>query len=232
MSELFAILVSAVEGSIVASIGAALVWGVLSVVLSPCHLAGIPLIVAFIGTRDNSSPMQAFALSTAFALGILVTLAGVGAATAAAGRMLGDLGRTGSLFVAVVFFAAGLSLTGILPQPLSTGDIKTTQKKGIASGFLLGLVFGIALGPCSFAFLAPVMGAAFKLAAGAPLHAAALFAAYGIGHCGVIALAGVSAGAVQQYLDWHAASRGGRYLRKTCGILVLLGGCYFVYIAW
>lgn len=232
MIELLTTLTGAVESSLVVSIAAALAWGVVSVILSPCHLAGIPLIVAYIGTRDNPSPRHALAVSTAFALGILVTIAIIGAVTAAAGRMLGDLGRTGSFVVAAVFFAAGLSLLGILPQPWSAPGGMTNAKKGVASGFLLGLVFGVALGPCSFAFLAPVMGAAFRLAAASPFHAGALFAAYAVGHCAVIALAGASAGAVQNYLDWTAASKGGRLLRKTCGVLVILGGCYFVYTAW
>ncbi|MCC5850801.1 MAG: hypothetical protein JJU29_22150 [Verrucomicrobia bacterium] len=30
---------------------AALIWGVLSILLSPCHLAGIPLIVAYVNRR-------------------------------------------------------------------------------------------------------------------------------------------------------------------------------------
>ncbi len=41
-------------------------------------------------------------------------------------------------------------------------DIK---KKGLLSGFLLGFLFGLALGPCTFAFMAPILGIAFSSAA-------------------------------------------------------------------
>jgi len=36
------------------------------------------------------------------------------------------------------------------------------QRKGLLAAFLLGLVFGIALGPCTFAYMAPMLAVAFR----------------------------------------------------------------------
>ena len=58
-----------------------------------------------------------------------------------------------------------------------------------------------------------------------------LLLAYGIGHCAVIVAAGTSTGLVQRYLDWTARSKGTAILRRICGVLVLAGGLYLIYVA-
>ena len=103
--------------------------------------------------------------------------------------------------------------------------------KGIVGAFILGLVFGIALGPCTFAFMAPILGVAFKVATTQAVYAALLLLVYGIGHCSVIVVAGTSTELVQQYLNWNEQSKGTIVLKKICGALVLLGGMYLLYTA-
>src|SRR5512140_536666 len=90
---------------------AALAWGALSVFLSPCHLSSVPLVVAYMnGDRDLPTTRRAAVLSASFALGTVGSIAAVGAVTVLAGRMAGDVGRTGSYLLALVFLAMGLNL--------------------------------------------------------------------------------------------------------------------------
>ena len=89
-----------------------------------------------------------------FAVGILVTIAAIGAITAVAGRMMGDVGRYGNYVVAVIFFVVGLHLVGVIPLSLSGAGQVGMKRKGYLAAFILGLVFGIALGPCTFAYMA------------------------------------------------------------------------------
>ena len=117
MQELFSQLSRAIEGAWFAAMAASFVWGVLSIVLSPCHLASIPLIVGFIDQQGRISTRRAFCISGLFALGILITIGLVGAITAAAGRMMGDLGGYGNYFVALVLFTVGLHLLDVIPMP-------------------------------------------------------------------------------------------------------------------
>ena len=231
LRQLLTDLTHAVEGTPAVALAASLLWGVLSILLSPCHLASIPLIVGFIGAQGRTSTRRAFAVSSLFAMGILITIAAIGAVTAAAGQLLGDLGPWGTAAVAVVFFAVGLHLLGVIPMPFSGPGQVGTKRRGLLAAFVLGLVFGVALGPCTFAFMAPVLAVTLKVAASQWIYGAALLAAYGLGHCSVIVVAGTSAELVQRYLNWNEKSRGSVILRGVCGAAVLLGGLYLLYIA-
>ena len=229
--RLFTSLTHAVEGTPAIALGAAFVWGVLSILLSPCHLASIPLIVGFIDQQGRMSTRRAFAISGLFAVGILTTIAAVGAVTAAAGRMMGDVGRYGNYFVAAIFFIVGLHLLDVIPMPWSGPGKVGMKRKGMLAAFILGLVFGVALGPCTFAYMAPMLGVTFKLAATSMGYGILLLGVYGVGHCSVIVLAGTSTGLVQRYLNWNEKSRGTVVVKRTCGVLVLLGGVYLIYVA-
>lgn len=231
MEGLFTSLTQAVDSTPLIALSAALIWGVLSILLSPCHLASIPLIVGFIDEQGKTSPMRAFSISLLFSTGILVTIAVIGVITAMAGRMMGDVGRYGNYFVALIFFVVGLHLLGVIPLGWSKPEHAGKERKGWFAAFVLGLVFGIALGPCSFAYMAPMLGIVFKLGGERPVYAGSLLLMYGVGHCGIIAMAGVSAGLVQKYRDWNDRSRGAFRLKKVCGILVIFGGLYLIYVA-
>ncbi len=231
MEKLFTTLTHAVEGTPAIALSAAFVWGILSILLSPCHLASIPLIVGFIDEQGRISTKRAFIISTLFAVGILITIGAIGAVTAAVGRMMGDLGKYGNYFVALVFFVVGLHLLGVIPMPWSGPGQVGMKRKGMLAAFILGLVFGIALGPCTFAYMAPMLGVTFKLAATNLFYGVSLLIVYGLGHCSVIVLAGTCTELVQRYMNWNEKSRGAIILKKICGVLVLIGGLYLIFIA-
>jgi len=227
MEALFNSLTRAVEGNPAIALGAAFLWGVLSVVLSPCHVATIPLVVGFIDQQGHLSTKRAFAVSTSFAVGILVTIGVIGAITAAAGQLMGGLGRYGNYILAVVLFLVGLYLLDVLATPWSApGEIRL-KRKGFLAAFLLGLVYGVALGPCTFAYMTPMLAITFRLAA----YGVLLLAVYGIGHCSVIVLAGTCTGVVQSYLDWNEKSKGVLIVKRVCGAVVIAAGLYLIYVA-
>lgn len=229
METLFINLSKAVEGAAIIAISASIVWGMLSILLSPCHLASIPLIVGFINEQGRTSTKRAFFTSLLFSLGILITIAVIGIVTALAGRMLGDIGQWGNYFVALIFFIMGLHLLDVIPLPLNTPVNVGLKRKGYFAAFLLGFIFGVALGPCTFAFMAPMLGVTFKMGTEAPVYAAILLLMYGVGHCSVIVLAGTFTEFIQKYLNWNEQARGALILKKVCGVLVILAGLYLIY---
>jgi cytochrome c-type biogenesis protein len=231
LEQLFTSLSHAVEGAPVIALSAAFAWGVISLILSPCHLACLPLIVGFIDEQGPSSTKRAFQISLLFALGILISIGLIGVLTALAGRMLGDIGSFGKYFVAAIFLLVGLHLLGVIPMPFSGPGQPVFKRRGRLAAFILGLVFGIALGPCTFAYMAPMLAITFNLSSTHLSYGILLLLMYGIGHCTVLVLAGTCTEWVQRVLDWNEGSRGARLLKTGCGVLVLLAGFWMLYTA-
>jgi len=232
INSLFSWLSEAMSGSPVVVLAVAFIWGILSIILSPCHLSSIPLIVGFIDEQGRVSTRRAFYIASLFSVGILVTIAVIGVITSLMGRMMGDIGVLGNYFVAIIFFIVGLHLLGLIPFPFLNGaNQPAIKKRGLLAAFILGLVFGIALGPCTFAYMAPVLTVALTVSASQVLFGALLIIVYGLGHCSVIVLAGTFTGMVQKYLNWNEKSKGAIILKKICGILVILGGVYLLWSA-
>jgi cytochrome c-type biogenesis protein len=232
LDYLFTVLGSAVEGSAAIALSASFAWGVLSILLSPCHLSSIPLIVGFIDEQGRISTKRAFFIALSFSSGLMISIAVIGLITALAGRMMGDVGRYGNYFVAGVFFLVGLHLFDLIPMPWSGPARIGMKRRGLLAAFILGFVFGIALGPCTFAYMAPILSITFQLSASQMWYGILLILSYAIGHCSIIVLAGTFTEVVQRYLNWNEQSKGPVIVKRVCGVLVILGGFYLLYTAF
>jgi len=227
--EIFTALSEALQGSLGLALLAAFTWGLLSILLSPCHLSSIPLIIGFINTQGHVTVRRSFKLSLIFAAGILVSIALIGIVTAAIGRLLGDVGTIGNYIVAAIFIAVGLYLLDVLRLSWGGFNLLSTKRQGMVAALVLGLLLGIGLGPCTFAYLAPLLVVVFQLASTSVSKATFLLAAFGVGHCAVIVGAGTFTTRVQQYLNWTESSRMTTYLKRICGALVILAGLYMIF---
>ena len=232
LDELFTWLTMAMSETREIALVAAFGWGVISILLSPCHLSSIPLVIGYISSQGADGVRRSYSLSLIFGIGILITIGLIGAITASAGRMMGDVGVWGNVIVAGVFFVVGLYLMDAITVSWSTLIPRTSVARGWKGALILGLVFGVGLGPCTFAYMAPVLGVVFSVASKNILQGIALIAAFGIGHCAVIVAAGGAAGTVQKYLNWTEQSKGSKWLKRVAGACVMLGGVYYVYTAF
>jgi cytochrome c-type biogenesis protein len=226
--SLFTWLTNLVQSTFLLALVGAFLWGVLSILLSPCHLTSIPLVVGYISHQGVKTVRKAFWTSFAFSFGILITIGLIGLVTALLGRMLGDIGRWGNYLVAVVFFIVGLVLLEIIRFDFpGIGQLKF-KKKGVLAAFVLGLIFGIALGPCTFAFMAPVLAITLFSPSSSFVKDISLLTFYGIGHCLVIVMAGTFTEVIQKYLNWNEKSKGTLMVKRICGILVIIAGIYML----
>lgn len=228
IEEIFTALSNALYENYWISLLASFGWGVLSILLSPCHLSSIPLVVGFISSQGKITLRRTFYISLIFSVGILITIAAIGIITASLGRLMGDVGSTGNYLVAGIFFLVGLYLLDIIKFDWNNSALRQTKSKGLLAALILGLLFGIALGPCTFAYMAPVLGIVFQTAQTNFTSAAFLLLAFGIGHCTVIVGAGTLSKKVQQYLNWSEESKTILWVKRICGVLVVLGGIYLI----
>jgi len=231
VDSLFTILYDAMAGPLWLMLLSSFGWGVLSIILSPCHLSSIPLVVGFISSQGTLSLRRTFFISLVFAVGILVTIALIGIITASMGRLMGDVGTIGNYFVASIFFLVGLYLLDVITLDWNTSGLRKTKLHGLPAAFMLGLLFGIALGPCTFAYMAPVLGIVFQTSQTDFVLSVTLLLSFGIGHCAVIIAAGTMTNKVQRYLNWSEHSSALQWIRRICGILVMFGGIYLIYTA-
>jgi cytochrome c-type biogenesis protein len=230
MDTLFTTLTEALYGNLALAFLASFAWGVLSILLSPCHLSSIPLIIGFLTAKSEKKTSRGVLLAFIFTIGILLTIAILGIITAALGRIMGDVGMYGRYSVAIIFCIVGLYLMDIIRLPDTGVKLQPYGTKSIfLSAFSLGLIFGIALGPCTFAFMAPVLGVVFQLSSTNVAAAGGLLLMFGVGHCSVIVVAGGLASRVQIYLDWTNRSNVVLWIKRIAGFLVILGGVYTLY---
>jgi cytochrome c-type biogenesis protein len=138
-----------------AVLGAAL-WGVASVLLSPCHLASIPLLVGFLGRLEGQT-LGSRKLALWVTIGVSISLVVVAGISLAAGRILGDLWGIGPWLMVAFLIFAGLVLLDAINVP-SVGQLRPERARaGSAGAAAAGGVLGVTLGPCTFAFFAPLI---------------------------------------------------------------------------
>jgi cytochrome c-type biogenesis protein len=227
IERLFTTLYIGLTQSLWLAVLASFVWGLLSILLSPCHLSSIPLVIGFIIKQDNKSNSRAFVLSSIFSFGILLSIALIGILTVSLGRLMGDVGQYGNFIVAVIFFVVGLYLMDVAHFNWSFGAANT-KYKGISAALVLGFIFGLALGPCTFAFIAPILSIVFWSAQSDIVNSIFILLAFALGHCGIIMFFGTVAKRAQNYLNWTNDNKSFIWMKRICGFLVIMGGIYLI----
>jgi cytochrome c-type biogenesis protein len=213
----------------IAVIGAALVWGVLSIILSPCHLTSIPLLIGYLTKRQGTTIPRSFELSSIFSGGIFLTIGVIGYITSLFGRLMGDIGTAGNIIMAVILIIVGLYLFGALRFITPKGfEMKPLVRVEWLSALLLGMIFGFIVGPCTFAFMAPVLGVVFSNAGSRMGFSLLVLAAFGVGHCSIIVAAGTFYQSFARKIASEKSIKRIIIIKKLCGVLVLAGGIYLL----
>ena len=215
-----------VGGTVIAAVGC-FTWGMISVLFSPCHLASIPLIVAYVGGQEQAlNPKQAGIYSSAFTLGLFISIALIGIVCALLGRMLGDVGNFWQILVGAVLIWVALGMLGVERCSISGSLLYRLNLKGLSGAFVLGLAYGILSGSCTFGFIAPILAIITiqqQIATG--IFYILLFA---VGHCLPIAVAGSSTAAARKLMENSTWQGAGTWFRRAAGIVIVLLGVYFI----
>jgi cytochrome c-type biogenesis protein len=229
MIEIFNILIKFLNENLFLALFSSFIWGIFSVILSPCHLSSIPLVIGVISNKEITVK-KSFFISFIFSLGVLVTIALIGIITGLLGKIMGDTGIFGDILISLLLFIMGLYLLNILKLNF-LGSIFSQPKfdrKNFLTAFLMGLFFGIGLGPCTFAYLSPILGIVFANANTDILKSILILSFFGIGHCLVIIIFGTFSKLVEKYFKLNEKSNILNIVKKICGVLLIGGSIYFV----
>ncbi|MFC1567521.1 cytochrome c biogenesis CcdA family protein [Thermodesulfobacteriota bacterium] len=215
-----------VGGTAFAAVGC-FVWGVISVLFSPCHLASIPLIVAYVGGQQKAlSPKQASSYAALFALGLFITIAVIGIVCAMLGRMLGDVGNWWQILIGLILVWVALGMLGVEKCSMSGSLLYRLNLRGLFGALALGLAYGVLSGSCTFGFIAPILAIITvqqKVATGV-----LLIILFAIGHCLPIVIAGSATAAVRRLIENSTWQGAGNWFRKGAGVVICLLGIYFI----
>ncbi len=213
-------------GVLIAAFGC-LLWGMVSVALSPCHLASIPLIVGYVAGQDKALKAKDAAwYAIVFSVGLFISIALVGIICSLLGRMLGEVGPYWTILVGAVLIWVALDMWGISACSMSGSLLGRIKIKGITGAFVLGLAYGVLSGSCTFGFIAPIL--AIITIQQKILIGIAYIVLFGIGHCIPIAIAGSSTAKVRRLLESGSFHESSQWFRKLAGTAVGILGLYFV----
>jgi cytochrome c-type biogenesis protein len=203
-------------------------WGLVSVLFSPCHLASIPLMVAYVAGQDKvPGARQAGIYSALFVGGLFLSIASVGLVCAILGRMLGDVGPYWQIAVGLILLWVALGMFGVEACSVSgTGLMQRLNPHGRSGAFFLGLAYGILSGSCTFGFIAPIL--AIITIQQQVITGFALIVLFATGHSLPILAAGMSTALVGKVIESQACLGAGTWFRKGAGALIAVLGVYFI----
>jgi cytochrome c-type biogenesis protein len=220
------------ESSLLLAFLAAYLGGVV-ISFTPCTYPLIPVTVGFIGAQGSSSRLRGFLLALFYVCGMALTYSILGGAAALSGKLFGQMQTTPWTYFIMgnLCLVMGLSMLDVfnLSLPVPQKLMKLTgksNKKGFLNSFLIGMVSGVVIGPCTAPALGVLLGYV-ALKTNVLLGMGLLFVfAFGMGTLFIII--GTFIGAIS------ALPRSGAWMTKIKFIsgLILIGAAeYFLYIA-
>lgn len=214
------------QGLLLGGLGCFL-WGMVSVLFSPCHLASIPLIIGYVGGQKQLiEGRKATLYAVIFTTGLFITIAAIGVVCSLLGRMLGDIGPYWTIVVGLLLIWVALDMLGVAKCSLPGGLLSRLTIKGLSGAFILGLAYGVLSGSCTFGFIAPILAI---VAIQTRIFTGVVFIVlFAIGHCIPIAVAGSSTAMIKRMLANNGWQQGGRIFRQLAGSLIVLLGMYLI----
>lgn len=220
-------IVAWMAGSLALAVAGCFLWGLVSVLLSPCHLASIPLLVASVAGQGRLvEGREAAGYTVVYCAGLFTAIAVIGVLCALLGRMLGDVGPYVPILVGLVLLLVAVDMLWGGHGFASGGLPARLHVRGLTGALVLGLAYGVLSGSCTFGFIAPILAlitVQATVAAGL-----LLIVAFAVGHCLPILAAASSTALLGRWLERGILRRGSVWFRRGAGLLIGLMGLYWL----
>ncbi len=199
--------------------------------LSPCVYPLIPITLGVMGTRQYSSRLQGFALSSSYVGGMVVLFSALGITFASVGLLAGSAlqNQWVNLGVGLFFILMAASLFGafniVLPHSLMA-TLHRVGGHGYLGAFFMGLVAGIVAAPCTGPVLAVIL--TLIAAQGDLSRGAVLMVLYAIGMGVPFLVLGTFSSALSHIPKSGPWMTG---IKNVFGVIILLAGVYYLQFA-
>ncbi len=202
-------------------------WGLVSVLFSPCHLASIPLIIGYVGGQNKPvEGREGVSYALLFCAGLFVSITLVGVICAMLGRMLGDIGSYWIIAVGAALIWIALNMLGVAHCKLPGNMMSRFQIQGRIGALIIGLAYGILSGSCTFGFIAPLL--AIITVQGDILYGSILILLFALGHCLPIAIAGSSTAFAKRMLASQTMQNSSVWFQRGAALIIAGLGIYFI----
>jgi thioredoxin:protein disulfide reductase len=196
--------------------------------LTPCVYPMIPIVVGVFGARDDAvTRRRAFALATAYVLGLGAVFSALGLTFA----FIGESGDQGEVLanpwivwpIVLIYAALAASMFGAFELNLPSGlqqRLARVGGKGYGGAFGMGMVGGFTAAPCTGPFLAGLL--AWVAVKGSPLVGSTMLFTFALGMgvlFWVIAATSVSLPKSGRWMEW---------VKSVGGIALIVVGIYFL----
>lgn len=213
------------------SIFSAFFAGVL-VSFTPCVYVFLPITLSYIGTKSANSKTKGFLLSFVYASGLALTFSTLGVIAALSGRVFGSLTQGAFFYILLgnIYLVLGLSLLDVFTISNINLPFRDQLKKNLPGPkgwlgvFILGILSGLVIGPCT----TPVLGAILTFIAKERdiLSGSILLASFAFGMSLLLILAGTFSALAQRM------PKSGVWNRrvKIFGAILLIAGAQYFFI--
>jgi len=194
---------------------------------TPCVYPILPITIGYIGASSAGSRQKAFSLSVSCVIGMALVYAGLGATAALTGSLFGSFQNSKFIFILVgsICILMGLAMFDLFQIPLPrflTGH-KETKLKGTFGAFLVGMLSGLVVGPCT----APVLAVLLTYVASKQnvVFGSLLMFVFALGMGTLLIIAGTFAGVLT------SLPKSGRWMviiKRIFGLALIAAGVYFV----
>ena len=202
-------------------------WSGVLVSFSPCVYPVMPITASIIaGVNTTGTKWRGFAISCVYVLGLAITYGTLAVIASLTGKFFGQLQNHPAIFlvVGIVLFLFGLVLIDVIPMPaLGINYQEKIKLKNTWTVFLLGLVSGLIVGPCT----APILGTLLLFVASKKniLYGISLIFVFSYGVGASLILVGTFSGLLSRLPKsgpWLVA------IKRFCGLMLLVSGVYFI----
>lgn len=199
---------------------------------TPCVYPLVPIVIAVIGSTDESSRRRNFYLALLYVAGMAITFSVLGVIAAATGALFGELrvNPVANLVIGNVILLFALSELGIIDIPAFSlsraGAGKMISGKGVIPVFAMGLISGFIGAAC----VGPVLGTILLYIAstGNLVFGSSLLFVFAFGLGTLLIIAGVFTGILKN-LGKH--KKGMKAARVILAAAMILLAQYFIFMA-